>query len=63
MLSTVETIAPTAEESSTVPGDRKKATSMIATSTEPAKTAVLPAVLAASDAACRGDNRWSNPSR
>ena len=54
MLSIAETIDPTAEESRTVPGERKNDTIMIATSTVPAKTAVRPAVLAASDAACLG---------
>jgi hypothetical protein len=54
MLSVAETMAPTADERRTVPGKRKNDTSMIETRTLPAKTAVRPAVFAASDAACRG---------
>ena len=62
MLSIAETIDPTAEESRTVPGERKNDTIMIATSTVPAKTAVRPAVLA-SDAACLGAKPSSSASR
>ena len=63
MLSAAETMAPTAEDSSTDPGERKKDTSMIEISTLPAKTAVRPAVLAASDAACLGAKPSSRASR
>ncbi len=63
MLSTAETIAPTAEDRRTLPGERKNETSMIATRTLPAKTAVRPAVLAASDAACLGAKPSSRASR
>jgi hypothetical protein len=63
MLSSVTTIAPTEDDSSTDPGDRKNDTSMIATSTTPAKIAVRPAVLADSDAAWRTDLPASSDSR
>ena len=54
MLSVVATIAPTADDSSTLPGERKNDTAMIATSRQPANSAVRPAVFAASEAACFG---------
>ena len=63
MLRKATTIAPTDEESSTDPGDRTRVTPMIAISTTPAKTAVRPAVLAASEAACRGCMPLSKASR
>ena len=54
MLRTVTTPMPSAIDSRTVPGDRKNATTMMASSTTPAKVAVRPAVFAAIEAACFG---------
>ena len=54
MLRTVTTLIPTAIDSRTVPGDRKNATTVIVSSTTPAKFAVRPAVFAAIDAVCLG---------
>ena len=54
MLRTVTTLIPSAIDSRTVPGDRRNATAVIASSTTPAKFAVRPAVFAAIEAACLG---------
>ena len=54
MLSTVTTLIPSAMDSRIVPGDRRNATAVIASSTTPAKLAVRPAVFAAMEAACLG---------
>ena len=54
MLRTVTTPMPRAIDSSTVPGDRRNATAVMASSTRPAKVAVRPAVFAAIEAACLG---------
>ena len=51
MLNIVTTPAPIAAESRIVPGEKRITTSIIASRTKPAKAAVRPAVLAASDAA------------
>ncbi len=63
MLSTAATMEPTAEDSSTLPGESTNETSMIATSSRPADRAVRPAVLAAMDAAWRTGKPLSRPSR
>ncbi len=51
MLRIVTIPAPIAADSRIVPGERTITTSIIASSTKPAKAAVRPAVFAASDAA------------
>ncbi len=54
MLRIVTTLMPSAIDSRIVPGESRKATAVIASSTSPAKFAVRPAVLAATEAACFG---------